>query len=186
MKRLLILCLCVVSVTVFAADYKFDKVHTQILFSASHAGFTTSTGAFVEFDGYFNFDEEDFSQSRVQVIIQTDSIDMNDTTWNDHMMGKKWFDVANYPTMVFKSTSVKKTGDKTMDVVGDFTLKGVTKPVTLKVTFNKIGTLFGKEKIGFSAVTTIDRTEFGMKASTSAVGTKIPIRIEVEGVKVSQ
>ena len=186
MKRLLISFLYAVSAITFAADYEFDTAHTQIFFSASHAGFTTSTGAFVDFDGSFNFDEKDVSQSKVEVTIQTDSIDLNDATWNDHMMGKKWFDVESYPTMVFKSTSVKKTSDKTMDVLGDFTLKGVTKPVTLKVTFNKAGALFGKEKIGFSAATTIDRTEFGMTANASAVGTMIPIRIEVEGVKVGE
>ena len=78
MKPLLILLLFAAFPIAFAADYEFDKVHTQILFSASHAGFTTSTGAFVKFDGAFSFDEDDFSQSEVTVTIQTNSIDMND------------------------------------------------------------------------------------------------------------
>ena len=168
----------------FAAEYIFDKVHTQIFFSASHAGFTTSTGAFTKFDGRFSFDEDDFSQSDIEVTIKTSSIDLNDKTWNKHMMGAKWFDAKQYPEMVFKSTEVKKTGDKTLDIVGNLTLKGVTKPVTLKATFNKAGVQFGKQKVGFSAVTTIDRTQFGMDYAVPAIGTQIPIRIEVEGVKM--
>ena len=167
----------------FAAEYNFDKVHTQITFTVSHLGFSTSTGSFVDFDGHFTFDESDFSKSSVEVTIDTNSIDFNDKTWNNHMKGEKWFFTKRYPKMMFKSTSVKKTGEKTMDVVGDLSLKGITKPVTLSVTFNKAGKQFGKEKAGFSATTIIDRTEFGMKRGAPAISAKIPVRIEVEGVK---
>ncbi|MGH1486484.1 MAG: YceI family protein [Cellvibrionaceae bacterium] len=183
MKRLLATALLILSPSLFAADYEFDKVHTQITFSVSHLGFSTSTGSFVDFDGSFSFDESDFSKSNVEVTIKTKSIDLNDKTWNSHMRGEKWFDVKKFPTMVFKSTSVKKTGDKTMDVMGNLTLKGVTKPATLNVTFNKAGKAFGKEKAGFSAVTTIDRAEFGFTKGIPGVGGKIPVRIEVEGAK---
>jgi polyisoprenoid-binding protein YceI len=175
--------LVILSPAIFAADYAFDKVHTQITFTVSHLGFSQSTGSFVDFDGSFSFDENDFSKSSVEVTIKTKSIDFNDKKWNDHMKDKKWFDVKKYPTMVFKSTSVKKTGDKTMDVMGNLTLKGVTKPATLNVTFNKAGNAFGQDKVGFSAVTTIDRAEFGFKRGIPGIGGKIPVRIEVEGVK---
>ncbi|GLS25373.1 YceI family protein [Marinibactrum halimedae] len=168
---------------VSAADYTFDKVHTQILFSVSHMGFSNSNGAFVDFDGSFSFDEKDYSKSKVEVTIDTKSIDMNDATWNDHMMSEKWFNVAKFPTMMFKSKSVKKTGDKMFDVMGDLTLKGVTKSVTLKTKLNKVGTQMGKEKAGFSATATIDRTTFGMDTFAPMIGAEIPIRIEVEGVK---
>ena len=183
MRRLLLALMFTLSTTSFAAEYTFDKVHTQITFSASHLGFSTSTGAFVDFDGHFIFDENDFSQSSVEVVIKTKSIDLNDKTWNQHMQGEKWFFAKRYPTMTFKSTSVKKTGEKTMDVIGELTLKGVTKPATLNVTFNKAGKQFGKEKAGFSAVTTIDRTEFGMSRGVPGISAEIPVRIEVEGVK---
>lgn len=166
-----------------AEEYYFDKVHTQIFFSASHLGFSTSTGAFVDFDGKFIFDQNDFSKSSVEVVIHTKSIDLNDDTWNDHMRDKKWFNVEEFPAMTFKSTSVTKTGDNTMDIIGDFTLLGVTKPVVLKTTFNKAGEQFGKQKAGFSATATIDRTEFGMKTYAPIISAEIPIRIEVEGVK---
>lgn len=183
MKRLFACLLMAVSSFTFAASYNFDKVHTQIFFTANHVGFSNSTGAFLDFDGNFNFDPESIEDAFVEVVIQTNSIDLNDKKWNDHMQGAKWFDAVQFPTMRFKSTKVTKTGEKTMDVVGDFTLKGVTKPVTLKVTFNKMGEFFGKEKVGFSATTTINRLDFGMSANKQFIGTDIPIRIEVEGEK---
>jgi len=184
MQHLLLLMLTLFCSPLFAADYVFDKKHTQIFFSADHLGFSTSTGAFVDFDGNFSFDPDNVEQADVEVIIKTASIDLNDQEWNDHMKAAKWFDVEQFPTMSFKSTQVIKTGEKTMDVIGDFTLKGVTKPVTLKVVFNKIGQQFGKDKIGFSANTTINRLDFGMDANATLIGTDIPIRIAVEGVKI--
>lgn len=168
-----------------AADYKFDTAHTQIFFSVSHFGFSNSTGQFTDFDGGFTFDEKDFTKSSVNVTIQTDSVDLsNHKKWIDHMTSKDFFNSKKFPTMTFKSTQVKKTGDKTMDVTGDLTIKGVTKPVVLNVTFNKTGEAFGAQKAGFSASTTIDRTDFGLDTYAPNIGTEVPIRIEVEGEKI--
>lgn len=170
--------------TLMAESYKLDTVHTQIMFTVNHLGFSNPSGSFVKFDGGFDFDEGNFENSSAQVTIQTSSIDMNDGTWNEHLSGEQWFDVAKYPTMEFKSTKVVKTGDKTMDVTGDLTLHGVTKPVTLKVTFNKKGDMMGTQKAGFNAATTIDRTQFGMSTYAPMVGANIDIRINVEGALV--
>lgn len=166
-----------------AAEYKFDTVHSQILFSATHMGFSHSHGSFVDFDGTLEFDEKNIAKSKVKVTIQTDSINLNDKTWNDHMKDKKWFNVIKFPTMTFESTSVVPTGDKTFDLIGDLKLLGVSKPVTLNVTLNKVGPFFGKEKAGFSATGTIKRTDFGMKTFVPNIADEIPIRIEVEAVK---
>jgi polyisoprenoid-binding protein YceI len=183
-KLLAAACGALLSFGANAAEYDFDKVHTQIFFKASHLGFSTSTGQFTEFDGNFVFDESDPTKSSVNVSIEVDSLDLsNHSEWHGHMMGEGFFDSANYPAMTFNSTSVKKTGEKTMDVMGDLTIKGVTKPVVLAVTFNKKGEAFGQKKAGFSATTTIDRTEFNVSAFAPAVGTEIPITIEVEGVE---
>jgi polyisoprenoid-binding protein YceI len=168
-----------------AADYLFDKVHTQILFKVSHMGFSHSTGAFVDFDGKFNFNKNDFSDSSVNVTIQVASLNLNDDTWNEHMLDKKWFDVNKYPTMEFTSTKVVPTGESTMDVIGQLTIKGVTKPATLQVTVNKVGVQMGKRKAGFSATTRIDRSQFGMDTYAGMIGTDIDIHIEAEGLKQS-
>jgi len=167
-----------------AADtYVLDTVHSQIFFTASHMGFSNSTGAFKDFEGKFVFDENNFENSSVEVTIDTASIDMNDDTWNEHLSGEDWFNVAKYPTMTFKSTKVSKTGDNTMDITGNLTLLGETRPVTLKTVFNKAGEMMGKMKAGFSAKAKLDRTAFGMKTFSPMIGDKVSIRIEVEGVK---
>ncbi len=168
-----------------ADEYKFDTAHTQIFFKVNHMGFSTSTGQFIDFDGSFDFNEKDFSKSSVNVTIQVDSVDLsNHEKWNEHVTGKDFFDAASYPTITFKSTGVEKTGTKTFAVTGDLTIKGKTKPAVLDVTFNKAGEAFGKQKAGFSATTTITRTDFGVDAYAPAVGVEIPITIEVEGEKI--
>ena len=171
--------------TLMAESYKLDTVHTQIMFTVNHLGLSNPNGSFVKFDGGFDFDENNFEKSSAHVTIHTDGIDMNNATWNEHLSGEQWFDVAKYPTMEFNSTKVVKTGDKTMDVTGDLTLHGVTKPVTLKVTFNMKGDQMGKQKAGFNASTSIDRTEFGMSTYAPMVGVVIDIRINVEGELVN-
>lgn len=170
--------------TLMADTYKLDPVHTQIMFTVNHLGFSNPTGSFVKFDGGFDFDANNFENSSAHVTIQTSSIDMNSAIWEKDLKAPPWFNVAKYPTMEFKSTKVVKTGAKAMDVTGDLTLLGVTKPVTLKVVFNKKGDQFGKQKAGFNATTTIDRTQFGMKTFAPMVGAKVHIRINVEGVLV--
>lgn len=167
-----------------AAPYTLDTTHTQIGFSVNHQGFSFSRGMFVDFGGAIEFDETDVSASSADITIQIGSLNMNHDTWEEHLMAEQWFNVTTHPTMNFKSTEVRSTGDNTMDVIGDLTLLGVTKPVTLNVTLNKIGqTRGGTNKAGFSARTTIDRTEWGMTTFAGMIGTEIAIWIEVEAVQ---
>ncbi|MDZ7750256.1 MAG: YceI family protein [Gammaproteobacteria bacterium] len=166
-------------------QYVLEKPHTQILFFVSHLGFSKSQGEFLDFDGGFTFDSEDWGNSSVQVTIRTHSIDMDDHAWDKHMRDEDFFNVNVHPTMTFESTKLEKTGEKTGKLHGDLTLLGVTRPVTLDVTFNKVGQHFkSKEWIaGFSAATTIKRSEFGMKYGLPVIGDEVGIRLEVEGVR---
>lgn len=186
-KKVAVLCTAfIVSTLAWADDYAFDTAHTQVFFTLNHMGFSNSTGQFTEFDGGFTFDAKDFSKSSVEVSIDIASLDLsNHEKWRGHVIGEDFFDAEAHPKMTFKSTAVKKTGDDTFAVTGDLTIKGVTKPTVLNVKFNKAGEAFGKEKAGFSATTTIDRTEFGVDAYAPAVGAEVEIRIEVEGEKVT-
>jgi len=186
MKKI-ILTLCTVFTalicgSVFAATYDLDTRHTQIIFSASHAGFSNPIGTFKDFEGVLEFDENDMENSNVNVTINTNSVDFNDDTWNGHMSSKNYLNVEGHPTITFKSTSVKQNGDKIMDVMGDLTFLGQTKPVTLKVDFNKVGAFMGKSRAGFVATTMIDRTEYGMGYNAPIIGAKVNIRLIVEGV----
>lgn len=171
-----------------AADkYKFDTVHSQVIFFVSHLGFSMSEGEFLDFDGGFSFDQKNWGNSSVDVTIKTASISLDDKKWDDHMKNEDFFNVEKYPTMTFKSTKVESKDGKTGTITGDLTLLGVTKPVTLDVTFNKAGAHpFNPKKqlIGFSATGTLKRSEFGMKYALPAVGDEVEIRIEVEAEQI--
>jgi len=168
-----------------ADKYGFDTAHTQILFFVDHLGFAKSQGEFHAIDGHFTFDEENPQNSMIDISIPTASIDMDDEKWDAHMKNEDFFNVEKYPAMTFKSTEIKLTGDNTAHITGDFTLLDVTKPVTLDVTFNKAGAhpFSGKYVAGFSATTTIKRSEFGMTYGLPAVGDDIEVRLEIEGIR---
>lgn len=165
--------------------YTFDKAHTQIIFFVSHLGFSMSEGEFLDYDGHFAIDRVNPENSYVDVTIQTNSIDMDDEKWEAHMKNEDFFDVEKFPTMTFKSTAIELTGEETANVIGDLTLLGVTKPVTLKVTHNKsdIHPYSGKFVAGLSASAMIDRTDWGMDYGIPGVANDVEIRLEVEGIR---
>ncbi len=165
--------------------YDFDKAHTQIVFQADHLGFSKSHGMFTDFDGAFTIDRGKPENSSVEIVIKTDSIDMNMEKWDEHMKNEDFFNVAKFPEMTFKSTKIEITGENTANMTGDLTLLGVTKPVTLAVTHNKSGPFpFGDKYVaGFSATGTLNRADWGMTYGTPAMGTDVILRIEVEGVR---
>lgn len=164
------------------ADYKFDQAHTSIEFHIEHLGFSFKNGGFDRFTGSLSFDPADPSKSSVQVSIPVDSIDTNVPALDEHLQKPDFFDVGKYPSIEFKSTEVSAVGDKSLKVTGDLTLHGVTKPVTLDVTINKIGPHpFTKAPaVGFSARTTLKRSQFGMDMMLGMLGDEVEVRIETE------
>ena len=167
-----------------AEKYVLDKPHTQVIFAIDHLGFTKSWGRFLDYDGSFTLDRVDPANSSVDVTVKTDSLDMGDAKWDEHMKGPDFFDVGRYPDMTFKSTQVVVTGDNTADVTGDLTILGVTKPVTLKVVYNKSGVLPMNDKMfvaGFSATGKIKRSDFGMTNGIPLVGDDVDLYLEVQG-----
>ena len=166
------------------AEYKLDPVHTQVIFFADHLGFSHSEGEFINFDGGFKFDPDNAEASEVNVTIDTTSISMDDQKWNDHLKNADFLNVEKYPEMTFKSTAIEKTGEKTGTLTGDLTLLGVTKPVTLDVTYNRSGQHpNGNYVAGFSATGEIQRSDFGMSYGLPAIGDTVELRLEVEGIK---
>lgn len=95
--------------------YGFDKKHTQILFFVNHMGFSNSNGKFLGFDGSFTFDEARPQDGHVEVTIDTNSLNMDDGKWEEHLKSKDFFNVETYPSMTFKSTKVEMTGEKNRD-----------------------------------------------------------------------
>lgn len=178
----------ILTTNIYADNYTLEPVHTQILFFCDHLGFSKSQGEFMQFDGSFTFDPEKPENSSAEVSINTASINMDNQKWDDHMKNEDFFNVEKYPSMTFKSTKVENITSNEMNLQGELTMLGQTHPVILKVTHNKSGVhpFSGKFIAGFSATTTVKRSQFGMTYGLPALGDDIEIRLEVEGVKSEQ
>lgn len=163
-------------------DYRIDTVHSQVLFSADHDGYSRPVGRFAIARGWLRFDPDDWSASKVVADIDLDSADLGDKDWNGAVTGHNFLDVAQFPLAHFESGTVRKTGANTGTLDGQLSLRGVTLPVTVEFTVNRVGmTLFGFETIaGFSGHAKFDRTKFGMTAFPKAIGTEVTIRLEIE------
>ena len=170
-----------------AADtYKLDPEHTNILFATDHLGFSKLIGQFQQFDGSFTFDGSSVAGVTVEVVVKTASIDTDHEARDKHLSSPDFFNVQEFPEMTFKSTGVESTGDKAAKLTGDLTLLGVTKPITLEVTFNKADASPMDPNVfiaGFSATGTLKRSDFGMQYGQGAIGDEVMLRIEVEGHK---
>lgn len=166
-----------------AERYVLDGAHTQVTFSVSRFGFTHIFGRFDNVAGVVMLDQAHPENSSVTATIQTASISSGDATRDEHLRGTRWFDAAQFPTMQFHSSSVRLTGERTADIVGDLTLHGVTNPVTLSVTLNQIGRnpADGSQAAGFSATGTVSRAQFGMNTAPQLIGDEVRINIEALG-----
>lgn len=166
-----------------AVEYRFDPVHSQLLFFADHMGFSTSIGRFTRWQGEFTFDPDDDSANRVDVRIDIASLDMGDDKWNQTLLGPKWFAVEQYPQAKFVSQRFERIDDTHAIIHGQLTLRGINAEVDLAVRINRQGmhpyTL--KATSGFSASGTISRSAFGLDALQGTLADEVELRIEVEG-----
>lgn len=162
--------------------YHFDPFHTAVTWQANHVGFSNPTGKFIKATGALKLDEKSPEKSSMDVVIPIDGLVTGLPKFDEHLKSADFFDIKKYPTARFVSTSITKTGENTADVAGNFTLHGVTKPLTLHVTLNKLGVNdFSKQQTaGFSANTVIKRSDFGMGYAVPAVSDDIKITIEAE------
>ncbi|MEE7026392.1 YceI family protein [Escherichia coli :H15] len=145
-----------------AADYKIDKEgqHAFVNFRIQHLGYSWLYGTFKDFDGTFTFDEKNPAADKVNVTINTTSVDTNHAERDKHLRSADFLNTAKYPQATFTSTSVKKDGDK-LDITGDLTLNGVTKPVTLEAKLIGQGDdPWGGKRAGFEAEGKMNRPGF--------------------------
>lgn len=180
--------LALLATPALAADtYRIDTSHTYLGFEVSHLGFSTTYGRFNDVSGTIVLDEENPEKSSVDVKIVPASVDTGHEERDEHVRGPDLLDVETYPEMGFTSTAIEVTGEKTGKITGDLTLHGVTKPVTLDVTFTKKGLYPMTEEeitaIGFNATATLKRSDYGMDKWTDMVGDEIPITISLEAQK---
>ncbi len=173
-----------------AADsFAFDTAHTEILFSYDHLGNSRAYGNFRDFSGEVVLDREDPSQSRIDVTIMAASVDTGIAAFDTHLKSTDFFAVETFPEIRFVSTAVEPTGDTTARVAGELTIKEHTREVVLDVMLNYLGEhqlgafvpdYAGMEVAGFSATTTLLRSDFGLDMLVPMVGDEVTLVIETE------
>jgi polyisoprenoid-binding protein YceI len=170
-----------------AGTYHIDRGHTRVLFSVSHLGLSDYTALFTDFDATLTFNPDDPAAMTLIATIDPASVETHYPDpafdFNATVAGPDLLDAAQFDAITFTSTDVAVTGENTADVTGDLTLKGVTKPVTLQVTYNGGygANNFdpGGARIGFSATGQILRSEFAMGYGVPAPGTDFGVADDV-------
>lgn len=185
--NLVVICiLFFLNMQTFAAKETFtlDPDHTYLIWHINHLGFSTQTGKWYA-TGTLQLDKDHPENSKVNATIKVANMITGIPELDKHLKGDLFFDVKKYPTATFASDKVEMTGSNTAKVYGTLTLHGVSKPVVLDVTLNKEGVnpITNKMSAGFSATTTIKRSDFNMNALLPALGDDVQINIEAEGYK---
>lgn len=165
-----------------SGTYAVEPTHTKVVFAINHLGYSTYYGTFPKAEGTLVLDAANPAKSALDVTVDVTAISTDLKELNEHLLSPDFFDGAKFPKATFKSTKVELTGKNTAKVTGNLTLKGVTKPVTLDVTFNQAGPNFINKvySVGFDATTTIKRSDFGVSAYVPAVGDEVTLRIGSE------
>jgi len=171
------------------AKWNLDKDHTTIGFEVAHMVVSKTKGKFTEYSGTVEMDAEKQDFKTIEAVIQTASVTTDHQKRDDHLRSADFFDVKTFPTMTYKMKTYSKTGDH-YTAVGDFTLLGVTKELTLVGTFNGMAKdPWGNTRAGFTAEGMVNRKDFGMKFSKLLdngglmVGDEVKLKLEIEVIK---
>lgn len=165
--------------------YTTDAGHRYITFSYLHQGYSRPVVRWNDWQATLDWNAKDPESSSVSVTIDVASVDSGVEEFDGHLKGGRFFDAENHPKITFESTSLRRTGATTGMMTGDLTIKGVTKPVTLDVQFNKgaYEERASLHKLGFSARASVNRSEFNMGLAVPFVSDQVDIIIETEFVR---
>jgi polyisoprenoid-binding protein YceI len=170
--------------------YKIDPVHSEILFKVRHMMISNVAGTFGKFDATMESNTSDFSDAKISFIAETSSVNTNNTQRDGHLQSPDFFDSAKFPKMSFTSTSIEKKSGDEYKLNGNLTIRDVTKPVSLKVTYGGTQTDgYGQQKSGFEVEGTINRKEFGLvwnmpiEAGGVVVSEDVKLQINVQMVQ---
>jgi len=164
--------------------YALDPAHTQVAFTIERFGFNNVLGRFEDVSGEVVLDQANPANSSVRATIQVASVDSSNDTRDEHLRGERWLNTAAFPTIEFRSTSVRLIGENHAEVVGDLTMLGQTHPVTLDVRLNRMGPLPNNQRqaAGFTATGTLQRSGWGSATAAQLIGNDVAIRIEALAV----
>ena len=165
------------------SEWQIDPAHTTVAFTVRHMGISNVHGRFTKVSGSATVDDSDITKSSVNATIDVASVDTGTQMRDNDLRSPNYFDAQQFPSMTFKSKSISKNGDNKLKIVGDLTIHGVTKEVTLDVDGPSAPIKMGPNmRRGLSATTTINRKDFGVgsKATAAMVGEDIKIDLDVE------
>ncbi|MDB5013755.1 MAG: polyisoprenoid-binding protein [Daejeonella sp.] len=184
MKKIsLLLVVVLLSLSVFAQKWSVDKAHAKVGFTVTHLMLSEVDGNFKSFNASIISAKPDFSDAVFEMTIDAASVDTDNEKRDEHLKSADFFDIAKYPQITFKSTSVKQVEGKKYKVAGNLTMHGITKPVTLDLILNGIGKNMRTQKpiAGFKVSGTINRTDFGVgKAPEAIVSEEVQLKANGE------
>lgn len=169
--------------SVRADDYAVDPVHSAAVFRVKHVGMSWVYGRFKDISGTFSADAQNPAATRFELGAQVDSIDTNNPKRDEHLKSPDFFNAMQFPTISFKSTSVKPV-EGGYEVTGDLTMHGVTKPVTFTLKGGRTAEFpKGVQRTGYTGGFTVKRSEFGMDKMVGPIGDDIEVQLSFEGTK---
>ncbi len=165
--------------------YLYDAVHSQIVFSIDHNGFSRPFGRLHIGKGWLRFDPNDWSQSATELDIDLASLDMGDDAWSAAVRKPAYLDAERNRYAHFVSTSVERKDEQNGVLHGQLTLRGVTRPVDLAFRVNRIGTtIYGMHTTaGFSATAMLNRDDFGITGNANSIGHSVSVWLELEAIQ---
>lgn len=173
----------VISATALAADYEIDHAHSAVTFETGHLGVSRLPGRFNEFSGTYTWSNDELSGNSVAIEIQASSIDTNHTDRDEHLRSPDFFNVRQYPTIEFNSTSYDGTADEGV-LTGELTMHGVTQEVEMHIV--KVGEgedPWGGFRQGFVATAELMRSDFGIDYFIPNVPDETELTIFIEGIR---
>ena len=196
MKRIIIAAAVILAIpyAAVASTWNIDPEHSNLGFKIRHLMVSNVKGNFEKFSGFVEINDQDITKSRVEVTIDTNSVNTNVKKRDDHLRSADFFDVAKYPTIAFVSKKVAVAGPNKLKVTGEFTLHGVTKEVVLDLDgpTGESRDPWGNTRKGATATTKINRKDFGLMWNQALetggvlVGDEVEITLEVELIKKQQ
>jgi polyisoprenoid-binding protein YceI len=162
--------------------YTMDPAHTDVVAQWSHFGFSNPIAHFGQVDGTITYDPDDVAASKVEVVLPLAGLSSHVKAFDEHLRSADFFDAEKFPQATFRSTSVEAAGEGRLKVTGDLTIKGITRPVVLDTTINKVGVnpMSQQPAAGFDAVATIKRTDFDLGLYAPNVSDEVQLRITTE------
>ncbi|MFD7712809.1 YceI family protein [Streptomyces sp. NPDC059785] len=173
-------------------EWVVDPAHSRIGFSVRHAMVTTVRGAFTEFESRLYFDGRNPARSRAEIALSTASVDTGVEQRDAHLVGRDFLDSARYPRMTFTSTAVHLADRDVYRMTGDLTIRDVTRPVDLELTYiGHVTDPFGYERVGFDGTTTINRSDWGLTYNArlaeggAMVSEKVRLQFDIAAIRTS-